>query len=82
MGSSSPSSTPPPPGCPPPPGVQAMAGRPQAEMVPLVQQQRTIAVAVPPGTQPGAVITAQAPDGTVVQCTVPNPVPPVCQVAY
>ena len=62
------------PGMPSPPGAEAMD--------PLVRQQRVMAVTVPPGTQPGAVISAQAPDGTVVQCTVPNPVPPCFQVAY
>ena len=62
---------------PPPPGAQAMA-RPQTEMVP----QRTMVVAVPPGTAPGAIISAQAPDGAVVQVTVPNPAPPQLTVAY
>jgi hypothetical protein len=62
---------------PPPPGAQAMA-RPQTEMVP----QRTMVVAVPPGTAPGAILSAQAPDGAVVQVTVPNPAPPQLTVAY
>jgi hypothetical protein len=43
------------------------SAEPAVQSAPLPPSARMMAIVIPPGVQPGQVIGAQAPDGTVVQ---------------